>query len=135
MKMPKTEEEWKRKLTSQQYKVLRKKSTELPFSGKYLNNKEKGVYLCAGCGNKLFSSETKYNSGTGWPSFSDAMSHKIKTKQDNSLLMRRKEVLCNRCGGHLGHVFKDGPKPTGLRFCVNSASLNFKKQKSKKSNI
>jgi peptide-methionine (R)-S-oxide reductase len=121
-----SEEEWKKKLTKEQYKVLRKKGTERPFTGKYLNNHEKGVYKCAACGAPLFSSDTKFDSGTGWPSFSDvANSENIELKEDRSLGMIRTEVLCKKCGGHLGHLFMDGPSPTNCRYCINSISLDF----------
>jgi len=123
----KNEEEWKSKLSEEQYRVLRLKGTERPFSGKYWNNKEKGVYYCAGCGTPLFDSNSKFKSGSGWPSFTAPIAEpNISKKQDNSFGMRRTEVLCSKCGGHLGHVFDDGPKPTGQRYCMNSISLDFK---------
>ncbi|MFX0075863.1 MAG: peptide-methionine (R)-S-oxide reductase MsrB, partial [Candidatus Hermodarchaeota archaeon] len=119
--------EWKEKLTEEQYKVLRLKGTERPFTGKYLDNKEKGVYYCAGCGTPLFDSKSKFKSGSGWPSFTSPIEKSnIEEEQDNSFNMRRTEVLCSKCGGHLGHVFNDGPKPTGMRYCINSISLDFK---------
>ena len=131
--MKKTEEEWKKQLDPQTYQVLRKKATERPFTGKYLNNKEKGMYVCAGCGTPLFSSEAKFESGTGWPSFwAPAEKENVEEKSDRSLFMTRTEILCKECGGHLGHVFEDGPEPTGLRYCVNSLSLDFKKSAEKK---
>ena len=127
--MEKTEKEWKLELSPQQYKILRECGTERPFSGKLLYNKEKGTYVCAGCGNELFSSETKFESGSGWPSFWDKLSEdSIETKTDRSFGMTRIEVRCSKCGGHLGHVFDDGPNPTGLRYCINSVALGFKKQ-------
>ena len=123
----KKEEEWKDKLTEEQYRVLRLKETERPFTGKYWNNKEKGIYYCAGCGTPLFDSKTKFKSGSGWPSFSSPITDpNITENQDNSYNMKRTEVLCSKCGGHLGHVFDDGPKPTGMRYCINSISLDFK---------
>jgi len=131
-KIKKSEEEWKKELTPEQYLVLREKGTERPSTGKYYHNKEKGVYKCAGCGVALFDSDTKYDSGSGWPSFYLPISKEnIEETNDNSLFMKRTEVLCAKCGGHLGHVFDDGPKPTGLRYCVNSASLNFEPAKKK----
>ncbi|MFX0046548.1 MAG: peptide-methionine (R)-S-oxide reductase MsrB [Candidatus Hermodarchaeota archaeon] len=127
----KNEEEWKEKLTEEQYRVLRLKGTERPFTGKYWNNKEKGIYYCAGCGAPLFDSNSKFKSGSGWPSFSAPLiDSNVEEAPDSSLNMRRTEVLCNKCGGHLGHVFDDGPKPTGLRYCINSISLDFKPKNS-----
>ena len=124
-----TEDEWKKKLSKEEYQVLREKGTERPFSGVYWNHKEKGTYRCAGCGVELFSSETKFESGCGWPSFYDALDKdKIEEKLDLSHGRRRIEVLCKNCGGHLGHVFDDGPRDkTGLRYCINSVSLHFEK--------
>ena len=126
-KITKTDSEWKARLTKEQYYILRQKGTERPFTGKYHNSKAKGTYQCAGCGNDLFAADTKFDSGTGWPSFYKPISQKnIDTKIDKSLFTKRIEVLCARCGGHLGHVFNDGPKPTGQRYCINSKALNLK---------
>ena len=123
------EKEWRDKLTKEQYKVLREKGTEQPFTGKYWDNHKKGKYYCAGCGALLFDSETKFESGSGWPSFYAPIDEdNIDMKTDKSFGMRRTEVLCKKCGGHLGHVFPDGPKPTGQRYCINSISLDFKKE-------
>ena len=125
--MSKKDEEWRLTLSVDQYKVLRQCGTEPPVTGKYLNHKENGVYVCAGCGNELFSSDTKFESGSGWPSFWDQIAEdSIERKEDCSLGMKRIEIVCRNCGGHLGHVFDDGPNPTGLRYCVNSLSLDFK---------
>jgi peptide-methionine (R)-S-oxide reductase len=124
-KVEKTQGEWRAELTPEQYEILREGGTEAPFTGIYHDAKEDGTYRCAACGLELFSSDTKFDSGTGWPSFWDPMDDaNVITRPDNSLMMRRTEVLCGRCGSHLGHVFDDGPEPTGQRYCINSAALN-----------
>jgi methionine-R-sulfoxide reductase len=126
-KVVKTEEEWKKLLTPEQYRVMREKGTEMPFTGKYYLNHEKGMYVCAACGNELFSSDMKFDSRCGWPSFDrEIAGGKIKTQIDTSLGMVRTEIMCGRCGAHLGHLFDDGPTNTGMRYCVNSVSLDFK---------
>lgn len=129
-KIKKSEEQWQSCLTPGQYRVLREKGTELPFTGALTHNKKEGAYLCAACGAVLFNSDAKFDSGTGWPSFYDAAkSGAVVKKEDVSLGMRRIEISCASCGGHLGHLFDDGPKPTGLRYCINSAALKFKGKK------
>jgi len=129
-KLKRSEDEWKNILSPEEYRILRKKGTEPAFTGNYVDNKKSGKYLCAGCGEELFRSDSKYDSGSGWPSFWEPVSEEvIEEKNDNSHGMKRTEILCNKCGGHLGHVFDDGPRPTGLRYCVNSASLKFKETK------
>lgn len=129
-KIKKTDEEWKQELTADQYHVCRKKGTEQAFTGQYWNCHEKGVYRCACCGNELFSSDTKFDSGTGWPSFWAPLAQdNVDTAEDDSFFMRRTEVLCSQCDAHLGHVFPDGPEPTHLRYCINSASLKLDKAK------
>jgi peptide-methionine (R)-S-oxide reductase len=125
-----TDEDWKEKLTPEQYKILREKGTEQPFTGKLLHNDKSGDYVCAACGAVVFKSDTKFDSGSGWPSFYDvANTEAVKLKEDTSMGMHRVEVTCSNCGGHLGHVFNDAPdQPTGMRFCINSVALDFKEK-------
>jgi peptide-methionine (R)-S-oxide reductase len=124
-----TDQQWREKLSREQYEVLRRHGTERPFIGKYVNVKDDGMYHCAGCGAELFSSDTKFESGTGWPSFWEpAVADNVELREDRSLGMARTEVLCKRCGGHLGHVFDDGPAPTGLRYCMNSCALDLERR-------
>ena len=127
-KIDKSEEEWRKQLTPEQYRVMREKGTERPFTGDYYKTLDKGMYVCAGCGNPLFSSNTKFESGTGWPSFYQPLtSESVRTEEDGSMFLKRTEVLCSRCDAHLGHVFDDGPQPTGDRYCMNSVSLKLQK--------
>lgn len=129
-KLPQTDDEWKQRLTAEEYNILREKGTERPFSGKYDKFFKPGLYKCAGCGSELFVSDDKYNSGCGWPAFSaPADQSAVKESPDTSLGRARTEITCSKCGGHLGHVFNDGPPSTGLRYCINSAALDFEEEK------
>jgi peptide-methionine (R)-S-oxide reductase len=129
-KIKKSEEEWKNELTPEQYQVCRMKGTERPFTGEYYKTKDPGIYKCAACGNELFDSDTKFDSGTGWPSFFRPIGQEnVETEDEDTYGMHRTEVMCSKCGAHLGHVFPDGPRPTGLRYCINSVSLKMDPKK------
>jgi len=131
-KVEKSDDQWKSELTPDQYQVCRNKGTERPFTGEYYKTKAPGIYKCVACGNELFDSDTKFDSGTGWPSFYQPVSgESVETEDDNSHGMRRTEVMCNACGAHLGHLFPDGPRPTGLRYCINSVALKLEDKKEK----
>ncbi|QLG48536.1 peptide-methionine (R)-S-oxide reductase MsrB [Natrinema halophilum] len=124
-RVPTSDDEWHEELSDEEYRILREAGTEPPFSGEFVEHKDDGTYVCAGCGAELFDSETKFESGCGWPSFYDVDDDRVETQPDTSHGMRRTEVLCANCGGHLGHVFDDGPDPTGKRYCINSVALGF----------
>lgn len=126
--MPQSEDEWKQKLSPEQYRILREKGTEAPFTGEYVHEKADGTYACAACGNPLFASDTKFDSGTGWPSFDQALPGAVETRHDASHGMVRTEITCARCGSHLGHVFDDGPTTTGKRYCINSVCLDLEEK-------